>query len=84
MRHITFYPEGVCSAQIDYDLDDQNRIHNLKYVRGCNGNLKAIGRLVENADAAAIADLLRGNDCNGRGTSCADQLSKSLDQALGR
>ncbi len=84
MRHITFYPEGVCSTQIDYDLDDQNRIHNLKYVRGCNGNLKAIGRLVENADAAAIADLLRGNDCNGRGTSCADQLSKSLDQALGR
>lgn len=84
MRHITFYPEGVCSTQIDYDLDDQNRIHNLKYVRGCNGNLKAIGRLVENADAAAIADLLRGNDCNGRGTSCVDQLSKSLDQALGR
>ena len=84
MRHITFYPEGVCSTQIDYDLDDQNRIHNLKYVRGCNGNLKAIGRLVENADAAAVADLLRGNDCNGRGTSCADQLSKSLDQALGR
>ena len=84
MRHITFYPEGVCSTQIDYDLDDQNRIHNLKYVRGCNGNLKAIGRLVENADAVAVADLLRGNDCNGRGTSCADQLSKSLDQALGR
>ena len=82
MKHVTFYPQGVCSVQIDYDLDDQMRIHNLQYVRGCNGNLKAIGRLVENADAATIADLLRGNDCNGKGTSCADQLSKSLDQEL--
>ena len=82
MKHVTFYPQGVCSVQIDYDLDDQMRIHNLQYVRGCNGNHKAIGRLVENANAAAIADLLRGNDCNGKGTSCADQLAKSLDQEL--
>ena len=75
-------PKGVCSVQIDFDLDSEERIHNLQYIRGCNGNLKAIGRLVEGKPAREIADLLRGNDCQNRGTSCADQLSKAIDQAL--
>ncbi|MBR3307807.1 MAG: TIGR03905 family TSCPD domain-containing protein [Lachnospiraceae bacterium] len=82
MNHVTYIPEGVCSRQIDFDLDDENRIRNLSVVAGCNGNLKAIGRLVEGRDAAEIADILRGNQCGMRGTSCADQLSKAIDSAL--
>ena len=82
MRHITFTPQVVCSQQIDFDLDSEDRIHNLKYIRGCNGNLKAIGKLVEGKPAAEIADILRGNDCQNRGTSCADQLAKANDRAL--
>ncbi|MCR4787594.1 MAG: TIGR03905 family TSCPD domain-containing protein [Lachnospiraceae bacterium] len=82
MRHCTYSPKGVCSTKIDYDLDDDNRIHNLSFTGGCNGNLKAIGRLCENADAASIADILRGNLCAMRGTSCADQFARSLDEAL--
>ena len=82
MKHYTYMPKGVCSVQIDYDLDDEGRIHNLAFTGGCNGNLKAIGRLLEGADAKASADILRGNDCKGRGTSCADQLSKAIDEAL--
>ena len=78
MEHVTFRPSGVCSVQIDFDLED-GKIHNLKYIGGCNGNLKAIGRLVEGKDAKEIADILRGNDCKGRGTSCADQLAKAID-----
>ncbi len=81
-KHITFKPSGVCSVQIDFDLDGEGKLHDVKYIRGCNGNLKAIGRLVEGKDAAEIADILRGNDCQGRGTSCADQLAKAIDQAL--
>ena len=53
-----------------------------KFVGGCNGNLKAIGKLVEEKDAEEIAAMLKGNDCGGRGTSCADQLSKALTEAL--
>ena len=83
MEHITFSPRGVCSMKIDFDIDDEKKLHNVKYVGGCNGNLKAIGRLVEGKDAAEVADILRGNDCNGRGTSCADQFAKAIDQALG-
>ena len=82
MKHVTYYPKGVCAMQIDYDLDEDGKIYNLKYRGGCNGNLKAIGRLLEGQDAKHAADILRGNDCGGRGTSCADQLAKSLDEQL--
>ena len=83
MENFTYYPQGVCSKQIDFEITD-GKLHNVRFVGGCNGNLKAIGRLAEGANAAQIADLLRGNDCGGRGTSCADQLSKAVDKALGR
>ena len=80
MKHVTYYPKGVCAMQIDYDLDEEGKIYNLRYRGGCNGNLKAIGRLLEGQDAKRAAEILRGNDCGGRGTSCADQLAKSLDE----
>ena len=82
MRHCVYNPAGVCSRQIDYDLDEDGRIHDLKFIGGCNGNLKAIGRLLEGRDARQAADILRGNLCGMRGTSCADQLAKSRDKEL--
>ena len=81
MEHITFIPQGVCAAQIDFDLED-GKLHNVQFTRGCNGNLKAIGRLVEGRDAKEIADILKGNDCKGRGTSCADQFAKAISERL--
>ncbi len=83
MASFTYYPQGVCSRQIDFDIVD-GKLHNVRFVSGCNGNLKAIGRLLEGEDPKRAADILRGNDCAGRGTSCADQLSKALDQALAK
>ena len=82
MKHYTYTPQGVCAVQIDYDLDDEGRIYNLKFERGCNGNLKAIGKLLEGTDAGHAADVLLGNDCKNRGTSCADQLARSIIEAL--
>lgn len=79
MRHITAVPSVlVCSVQIDFDLDAEGRIHNLVYTRGCNGNLQAIGRLLEGMPAAQAAETLSGVNCSGRGTSCTDQLSRIL------
>ena len=78
MEHVTFTPSGVCSRQIDFDIDD-GKIRNLAFIGGCNGNLKAIGRLVEGKDASEVADILRGNLCQARGTSCADQLATAID-----
>ena len=81
MPSYSFTPRGVCSVNITFDIED-GKIHNVKYVGGCDGNLKAVGKLVEGRDAKEVADILRGNDCRGRGTSCADQLAKAIDSAL--
>ena len=82
MENFSFKPQRVCSKRIDFSLDAENRLHDVKFLGGCPGNLLAIGKLVENKDAAEISAILRGNDCGGRGTSCADQLSIAIDAAL--
>lgn len=82
MGSYSFNPQRVCSKRIDFALDEEGRLHDVKFMGGCPGNLLAIGKLVEGKDAKEIADILRGNDCGGRGTSCADQLSIAIDAAL--
>ena len=78
MKHIDFKPQGVCSMKIEFDVDDDNKLHNVTFMGGCNGNLKAIGRLVEGKDASEIAEILKGNQCGFKGTSCADQFAKAI------
>ena len=82
MQHIDFKPTGVCAQQISFDLDGET-IHNVSFTGGCNGNLKAISKLVEGKKASEIAGILAGNTCGMKSTSCADQLSKALIQAIG-
>ncbi len=78
VRHISAVPSAlVCSVQIDFDLVE-GRIHNLSYIRGCNGNLQAIGRLLEGMEVGEVTGKLSGVDCKFRGTSCTDQLSRIL------
>lgn len=75
---ISYRTQGVCSRQINLDVDENGIIRHVDFVGGCNGNLKAIGLLVEGKPASEIADILEGNTCGHRPTSCADQLSKAL------
>lgn len=82
MKHVEYTPVGVCSRKISFDLTDDGKISNLTYIGGCNGNLKAIGKLVEGKDAQTVSLLLKGNSCGNRPTSCADQLSKAIEQAM--
>jgi uncharacterized protein (TIGR03905 family) len=77
----TYRTRGTCSQLIDFEIED-GKLGNVAFTGGCDGNLKAIGKLVEGADAREIADVLRGNKCGRRPTSCADQLAKAIDQAL--
>lgn len=81
METINYTPKGVCAKQISFAIED-GKLHNVRFVGGCNGNLKAIGKLLEGADAAETVKILKGNDCNGRGTSCADQLAIAVEAAL--
>ena len=77
MKH-SYKTTGTCSSRIDFELED-GKIHRLSFVNGCNGNLKAIGILAEGMDAAEVARKLKGVECGGRGTSCADQLARAIE-----
>lgn len=79
MKH-TYYPRGVCSQKIEFTLKD-GRLYDLKFTDGCNGNLSAIAKLTEGMEAQHVADLLKGNTCGFRATSCADQLALAILEA---
>lgn len=81
MKTYTYTPKFVCSQEIIFGIED-GKLHNVRFTSGCDGNLKAIGKLVEGQDAAHVAEILKGNDCHGRGTSCADQFARAILEAL--
>lgn len=76
----TYTPAGVCSMQIDFHIDG-NVITNIRFTGGCNGNLKAIAKLVDGWTVEQIEEKLIGNTCGRRPTSCADQLAKAVRAA---
>lgn len=80
MKH-TYKTRGTCATQITFEIED-GILHNVSFTNGCNGNLKAISKLTEGKDAKEIAELLKGNTCHTKGTSCADQLSRAIEEAL--
>lgn len=78
MQTVTYKTKGTCSKSITFERDEQNRIHNIKFEGGCDGNLKAISKLCEGMTAEEISAKLSGNLCRDKGTSCADQLAKAV------
>ncbi|MCR5723615.1 MAG: TIGR03905 family TSCPD domain-containing protein [Treponema sp.] len=78
MEKITYKTTGTCAKVIHFERDGENRIHNIRFEGGCNGNLKAVGLLCEGMKAEEIAEKLSGNLCGAKGTSCADQLAKAV------
>ena len=82
MRY-SYRTKGVCAMEISFDLDG-DVVHNIEFLRGCNGNLKAISKLVDGMTVDEIESKLRGNTCGRRPTSCADQLAIAVRQAKQR
>ncbi len=82
MKNYSYATERTCAKQINFSIDDEGKLHDVQFFGGCPGNLVAIPKLVEGKDAKEIADILRGNPCGARGTSCADQLAKAIDAAV--
>ena len=75
-----FRTRGVCASEISFELEG-GIVYNVSFRGGCNGNLKAIATLVEGKKAEEIAELLAGNTCGFKSTSCADQLAKAVRAA---
>jgi uncharacterized protein (TIGR03905 family) len=77
---IEYTPVGTCSRKIEFDLRE-GRVYSVKFTGGCDGNLKALGILLEGSDAGTLVSKLKGVDCGGRGTSCSDQLARAVEAA---
>ena len=78
MAKFTYQPQGVCSAQSDFEVEN-GIVSNVRFTRGCNGNTQGIGALVEGMQIDEVIRRLKGTNCNGRGTSCPDQLARALE-----
>lgn len=76
----TYRTKGVCAQQIKFDLDG-NKVTNVEFYGGCNGNLKAISKLVDGMSVDEIESVLKGNTCGFKPTSCADQLAIAVRAA---
>ena len=82
MYALDFTPQRVCPCNIHVEVsDDGSTIEKVEFTGGCNGNTKAVAKLVAGKPVDDIVELLAGNDCKGRGTSCADQMTIALRQA---
>ena len=81
MAKHTYTPEGVCSEEITFEIED-GILRKVRFTGGCSGNLQAISKLVEGLRVEEVLLKLKGIDCDERGTSCSDQLAKALEKAL--
>jgi uncharacterized protein (TIGR03905 family) len=73
--------KNTCSTKINFELND-GKVYSVSFKDGCDGNLKAIGILVEGTDAEELVKKLKGLCCGRKKTSCADQLADALERAL--
>ncbi len=76
-----YRPKGVCSSRITFAIED-GKVHDVVFTGGCNGNTKGLGALIEGMDAKEAISRMQGIHCGMKPTSCPDQLSKALDEAL--
>lgn len=77
----TYQTKGVCSQKIQFDIENGKVCH-IQFVGGCHGNTQGVAKLAEGMDVKEVIAKLEGINCNGRGTSCPDQLARALKSAL--
>ena len=80
MKHV-FKPKGVCSSQIQFELDGDT-VKNVQFTDGCDGNLQGIAALSEGQSAEELITRLKDIKCGRRNTSCPAQFTMALQEAL--
>lgn len=78
MNNFVYKPQGVCSKEMRFEIDDDNKIQHLEVIGGCNGNLKGIAQLLKGQDLDDIITRLDGVTCGFKATSCPDQIAQAL------
>ncbi len=79
---ISYTPIGVCSRQINIEVDDDGIVQDVEFIGGCNGNLKGIGALVKGMTVEQVIERLENITCGYKSTSCPDQLAKALKESF--
>lgn len=79
--HYLYKTRGTCASQIEFDIDG-NVVTNVKFVGGCNGNLKAISSFVDGMTVEEIEKKVKGITCGWKETSCSDQLACAVRKAF--
>ena len=72
---MTYKTKGVCASHIEFEVDDNKKVHNVRFIGGCSGNTQGVASLVEGMDAEEVISRLKGIKCGFKNTSCPDQLS---------
>ena len=78
----TFRPRGVCSQEMQVEVDDQGIIRDMRVLGGCSGNLQGISALVKGMPAEEAIKRLKGIRCGFKDTSCGDQLARAIREAI--
>ncbi len=73
--------QDTCSTEISFDLND-GIVSNIQFTGGCNGNLKALSKVLDGLPAEQITSNLSGITCGRRPTSCGDQLARAIKEAV--
>ena len=82
MKEINYKSSGVCSRAVKVKIDDNGVITDCAFDGGCNGNTQGVAALVKGMNAKEAISRLKGIKCNGRPTSCPDQLARALEEYL--
>ena len=77
----TYKATGTCSQEIAFEIED-GKLKNVRFLGGCNGNLKGIGALVEGMSVEDVIARIDGIRCGSKSTSCPDQLAQALKETL--
>ena len=80
MKSFSYKTKGTCSQMIYFEIED-NKVYNVSFLGGCNGNLQGIGKLVEGMDIDEVIRRVEGIHCGMKPTSCPDQLANALKKA---
>lgn len=75
----TYITKGTCSRQILFDVTEDMKVTNVKFIGGCSGNLQAVARLVDGKNVDEVIATLKGIKCRSN-TSCGDQLAQALEK----
>ncbi|MBC2582473.1 TIGR03905 family TSCPD domain-containing protein [Clostridium sp. DJ247] len=77
----SFKTNGVCAKEINFDVVD-NKVTNISFIGGCNGNLQGVSKLLEGMNVKDIVEKLNGINCGSKGTSCPDQFARALKELV--